>query len=102
MPKIYSEELRWCAVWQRHLQHKSVGAIARDLYVLPRSAEHWVKLFDVTKNVSPKESRYGPSHKLTNLKSYVTVLQTLLNSPSIYLDEVQSELFKISRMWIDC
>ena len=70
-------------------------AIARDLYVSPRSMEHWVKSFDVTGNVSPKESRYGPSRKLSEFEE-LTALQTSLNSPSIYLHKVQSVLFEIS------
>ena len=51
-----------------------------------RSAEHWVKLFDATRNVSP---RHRSSHILNEFEE-LTVLQTLLTSPSTYLHEVQS------------
>ena len=98
MPKSYSEDLRWHTVWQCHLQNKSVGGIARDLYVSPRSVEHWVKLFDVTGNVSP---RHRSSHILNEFEE-LTVLQTLLTSPSTFLHEVLSELFETTWTWIDC
>ena len=66
--KSYSEDLRWRIVWQCHLQHKSVEAIARDLYLLPRSVEHWLKSSNATGNVSPKESRHVPSRKLSEFE----------------------------------
>ena len=75
MPKSYSEDLRWRAVWQRHLQSKSVVAIARDLYVSPRSVERWVKSFDVTGNVGPKGYRHRSSRKLSEFEELI-VLQT--------------------------
>ena len=50
------------------MQNNSVEAIARDLYVSPRSVEHWVKSFDATGNVSSKESRHGPSRKLSEFE----------------------------------
>ena len=34
----------------------------------PRSVERWVKSFDATGNVSPKESRHGPSRKLSEFE----------------------------------
>ena len=52
-----------------------------------------MKSFDVTGNVSPKESRHRSSHKLSEFKE-LTVLQSLLTSPSTFLHEVQSELFE--------
>ena len=44
------------------------GHIARDLYISPRSVECWVKSFDATRNVSPKESRHVPSRKLSEFE----------------------------------
>ena len=75
--------------------------IARDLYASPRSLEHWVKLFELTGNVSPKESRHRSSR---SEYEELTVLQTLLTSPSTFLHEVYrlSELFKTTGTWIDC
>ena len=101
MPKSYSDDLRWRAVWQRRLQNKSVEAVARDLYIAPRTVERWVKLFDTTGNVSPKESTHGPPRKLSEFEE-LTVLQSLLTNQGVYLHEVQSELFDITGTWIDC
>ncbi len=101
MPRSYSDDLRWRAVWQRRLLNKSVETVARDLYIALRSVERWVNLFDTTGNVSPKESRHRPPRKLSEFEE-VTVLQTLLTNPGIYLHEVQSELLDITGTWIDC
>ena len=57
--------------------------------------------FDVTGNVSPKESRHRSSCKLSEFEE-LTVLQTLLTSPGTFVHKVQSELFETTGMWIDC
>ena len=59
-----------------------------------------MKSFDVTGNISPKESRHGSSCKLSEFEE-LTVLQTLLTSPGTFLHKVQSELFETGT-WIDC
>lgn len=101
MPKSYSDDLRWRVVWQRRLQNKPVVRIAKDLYTSPRTVERWVKLFDTTGEVSPKEYRHGPLTKLSEFEE-ITVLQSLLGNPGMYLHEVQRELLDITGTWIDC
>ena len=93
VPSVYFLPITWNGIPPR----PPVGAIARDLYVSPRSVERWVKLFDMTGNVSPKESRHGPSRKLNEFEE-LTVLQMLLTSSGIYLHEVQID----ARARIDC
>ena len=60
-----------------------------------------MKSFDVTGNVGPKESRHRSSRKLSEFEE-LTVLQTLLTSPSTFLHKVLSELFETTGTWIDC
>ena len=100
MPKSYSDDLHWHAVWQRRLQDKPVVQIAKDLYISPRTVEQWVKTFDSTGEVSPKEYHHGPLTKLSEFGG-ITVLQSLLASPRMYLHEVQRELHDITGTWID-
>ncbi len=54
MPRSYSDDLRWRAVWQCRLLNKSVETVARDLYIAPRSVERWVNLFDTTGMSAPR------------------------------------------------
>ena len=104
MPRKYSEDLRWRAVWQHCLQGKPVGAVARDLYNSDSSVERYVKLFTTTGEVMPSTStqhRPGPKRKLSEFEE-ITVLQSLLDRPGTYLREVQEELHDITGTWIDC
>ena len=73
----------WYTVSQCHLQNKSVGATARNVYVSPRSVERRVKSFDATGNASPKDSRHKFYCKLSKFEE-LTVLHTLLTSPDIF------------------
>ena len=87
MPRKYSEDLRWRAVWQHCLQGKPVGAVARDLYISDSSVERYVKLFTTTGEVMPSTStqhRPGPKRKLSEFEE-ITVLQSLLDRPGTYL-----------------
>ena len=84
MLKSYSDDLRWRAVWQCRLQNNSMQAVVRGLYIAPQSVERWVKLFDTTRNVRPKESTHEPPCKLSEFEE-LTVLQTLLTNSGVYL-----------------
>ena len=91
MPKKYSEDLRWRIVWQHLLQGKSTKTVARDMYVSTRSVERYVQLFRQTGDVSACKQKHGPSRKLNEFEE-ITLLQTLLDAPGIYLREVQEEM----------
>ena len=101
MPKAYSADLRWRIVWLHFLQNKSVKDIGRELYVSESSVERFIHLFRVTGDVLPKKQRYGPLPILNEFEE-LTVLQTLLDKPGIYLREVQEELNDITGTWISC
>ena len=60
-----------------------------------------MKTFDSTGEVSPKEYHHGPLTKRSEFGE-ITVLQSLLASPGMYLQEVQRELHDITGTWIDC
>ena len=101
MPKKYSVDLRWRIVWQHLLQGKSIETVARDMYVCTRSVERSVQLFKRTGDVSACEQKHGPSRKLNDFEE-ITLLQTLLDAPGIYLREVQEEMYDVFGTWVHC
>ena len=101
MPKAYSTDLRWRIVWLHFLQNKSVKDIARELYVSESSVERYIYLFRTTGDVVPKKQRCGPLPILSEFEE-LTVLQTLLDKPGLYLREVQEELNDVTGTWISC
>ena len=100
MPKGYSEDLRWRIVFQVCLQGKTIEQVARDMYVSHSSVERFVHLFHTTGDVTSLQQKHGPSRKLSEIEE-LTVLQSFLNNPGIYLSEVQADLFDITGTWVD-
>ena len=101
MPKGYSEDLRWRIVWKYFLQSKSMKEISRELYVNTRTVERYIKQYNTTGNVSPKHQRHGPLPLMSEFEE-ITILEMLLNTPSMYLSEVQQELLHVTGSLYDC
>ena len=89
MPKAYSEDWRWRVIWLHFLQNKSTKEISKQLYLSESSIERYIHLFNNTGDIAPKNQRHGPMRE-------VTLLQTFLDTPSLYLHEVQKELHDIT------
>ena len=100
MPKKYSEDLRWRIVFQVCLQGKTIEQVAHDTYVSHSSVERFVHLFHTTGDVTSLQQKHGPNRKLSEFEE-LTVLQSFLNKPGIYLSEVQEDLFDITGTWVD-
>lgn len=95
MPKAYSEDLRWRVIWLHFLQNKSVKDISKQLYLSESSIERYIHLFNRTGDIAPKSQRHGPLPAMREFEK-VILLQTLLNTPNLYLHEVQEELHDIT------
>ena len=68
------------------LQGKTIRQVSEDLYVSHSTVE---------------QTRHGPKRRLSEFEE-LTVLQSFLNNPGIYLREVQTELYDITGSWVDC
>ena len=101
MPKAYSEDLRWRVIWLHFLQNKSTKEISKQLYLSESSIERYIHLFNHTGDIAPKNQRHGPLPAMSEFEE-VTLLQTLLDTPSLYLHEVQKELHDITGSFYDC
>ena len=61
MPKSYSEDLRWRAVWLAVVRGLSVREIASVLFMCEKSVHRYLSLFHSTGSVAPKQHTGGPS-----------------------------------------
>ena len=91
MPTNYSEDLRWRAVWLYAIRSKAYQEIADLLFMSERSVRRYVDLYMSTGGVEASEYRHGPQQLLSDFEQ-LTVLQSLVNKPTIYLEELQKDL----------
>ena len=99
MPKSYSEDLRWRAVWLHIAQGMSYQDISRLLYMSERSVQRYMERFHATGTVAPTLQKRGPDKILTEFQQF-TILQTLIHKPTSYLHEVQDQLFEVTGVWV--
>ena len=64
MPKPYSEDLRWRAVWLNIAQGMSYPDVSAVLYMSERSVQRYMELFHATGHISnfPEERSKQMSH----------------------------------------
>ena len=90
----YSDDniIRWRMVWQKQVLGYTYATVAANLNVDQATVWRIVKLFgetgQVRKRAYPKERAY---RKLTRLLELL-ILHLVLDSPGIYLREIQQEL----------
>ena len=82
MPTPYSDDLRWRTVWLRIARDMEPREIADLLCIGESTVRRYTQRFYETGSVSPTEYHHGP-HKLLDEFEQVTVMQSLLNKPSI-------------------
>ena len=99
MPKAYSEDLRWRAVWLNVVRGMSYSEIATTLFMSEKTVYRYLSLFHATGSIEPKEPSGDQSKGLTEFESF-TILQSILHKPTAYLEEVQQELFDITGTWV--
>ena len=93
MPHSYSTDLRWRIVCL--YQEKSFDEIEKLLFVSSRSARRYVALFYETGEVSPVSQQHGPPRTLDSFEE-MTLIQSLLNKPDMYLEELRQELLQVT------
>ena len=91
MPKSYSNDLRWRAVWLAIVREMSCKEISDVLFMCERSVYRYLYLFYTTGSVSPLEHASGPPKMLNDFEEFI-ILQSLLYKPTLYLHEVQEEV----------
>ena len=91
MPKPYSKDLRWRAVWLNVVRGMNSFEIADLLFMSERSVQRYLSLFHSTGSVAPKDSTGGPGKLLTETEQF-SILQSLIHNPSTFLHEIQSQL----------
>ena len=99
MPKPYSEDLRWRAVWLSVVRGMSSLEISDLLFMSERSVQRYLCLLHSSGSVSPKDSSGGPGKLLTEFEQFA-ILQSLIYNPSAFLHEIQSQLYETTGKWI--
>lgn len=92
MPLPYSEDLRHRIVWLSVVHKATPTTISRLLHVSSRTVTRYVELFNRTGDVLPRTRRNGP-HRLLGQHEQIVLLRLILESPGIFLYEVQRELY---------
>ncbi len=90
----YSEDLRWCMVYQSIGLRLSYDDIAKNLCVDVSTAKRTIKLYNQTGSVSKKAyDKSSLPRKLTNTVKYYST--QLILHPGIYLRKIKAELHEI-------
>ena len=92
---LYSVDLRWRAVWLHLVIGKSRGEVADLLFMSKRSVDRYISLYQSTGSVEPKKQRHGPPCILSDFEK-ISLIQSLVNKPTMYLEELQSELYELT------
>ena len=93
MPKAYSDDLRWRAVWLHTIRRMSFEEIAEMLFMCEKSVRRYIALFNATGGVSPQDHKNGPDKLLTEFEQLL-LLQSLLHKPTLFLQELQEILYR--------
>ena len=97
MPKAYSIDLRWRAVWLAIVRGISTTEIAHILFMCEASVSRYLTLFHTTGDVAPRKHSSGPDKMLNELEQF-TVLQTLIHRSTSYLSEVQDDCLMLQAL----
>ena len=73
--------------------------VSNMLFTSERSVRRYVDHFFSTGNVDPEKQRHGPQCLLNEFEQ-TTILQALIDNPSVYLIELQKKLFDTTGTWV--
>ena len=73
MPKAYSEDLRWRAVWLNIVRGMSCKDIATTLFMCEKSVQRYLALFHSNGSVTPQTPTGGPSKTLNELEEFTVM-----------------------------
>ena len=99
MPKAYSEDLRWRAVWLHLVRGLSYTDVAQTLFMCEKSVQRYLALFHATGGVDPQVQKRGPDKCLTEFELF-TILQSLIIKPTSFLCEIQHQLLCSTGKWV--
>ena len=77
----------------------SYTEIADVLFISPRSVRRYVDLYLSTGELEPKKQRHGPEQLLSEFEQ-MTVLQSMVDNPGVYLTELQQQLYDTTGTWV--
>ena len=92
MPVALSVDLRWRIVWLYHYKQYSINEIADLLVVCTKTAKRILARYDENGTVDPTDQRHEPERTLDAFAE-MSLVQSVMNKPNIYLDELQSDLY---------
>ena len=99
MPKSYSEDLHWRAVWLHLVRGLSYTDVAHTLFMCEKSIQRYLALLQATGNVDSQVHKGGPDKCLTEFELF-TILQSLIIKPTSFLCEIQHQLLCSSGKWV--
>ena len=79
-------------LWYACKARKTISQVAREMYVSHSTIERFLHLYYITGEVKSTQQKCGPDRMLDDFEQ-LTVLQSFLNKPGIYLREVQEKLY---------
>ena len=94
MPRPYSEDLCWRAVWLNVVHGMNPARLAEVLFMAERSVYRYLALFNLTGCVDSKEHSSGPEEVISDLEQFI-ILQSLIHKSTLQLSEVQGKLLKL-------
>ena len=80
----------------RKMTYEEVGDI---LFMSERSVRRYVDQYQSTGDVEPTKHKHGPA-KMLNEVEMIIVIELLSARPSIYLDELQEELYNMTGTYV--
>ena len=98
MPLTLSSDLIWRIVWLHHYKELNKKDIADLLYVHITTVTRIIALFDTSGDVAPVSYKHGPKHMLGQPEES-SILESLMATPGIYLNELQQELYRSTGTW---
>ena len=78
------------------MTYEEVGDV---LFMSERSVRRYVDQYQSTGDVEPRKHRHGPEKMLSEVEM-VIVIELLSAKPSIYLDEIQEELYNMTGTYV--
>ena len=94
MPSPYSIDLRWRIVYLSLASFYSPTDISNLLSVSEKTVRLYLHLFQTTGEVEPAKYKRGPDRLMGDYEQ-VVLLKIILESPGIYLSEIQEKLINL-------
>jgi transposase len=99
MPKAYSEDLRWRAVWLHLVRGFSYADVAQTLCAKRVCIGTWHPFMPLAGGVDPQIPKRGPDKCLTEFELF-TILQSVIIKPTSFLCEMQYQLLYSTGKWV--